>query len=283
MSEGEGLWNAHFSTAGFICSEAQPVGRVDRQEKVKGKGCRCKNGSEGKQVGGMAHTMMRNVSCVNQLNSASSALPADSPSSRVVVCVVPHGIFTPSSFWKQRRHPSSGSIRSLKSGAVSFRTKKLASSVKRRLLPAEEVPGASCFSTTSVPDEGTTGVPGLSAFAQSGMVEMKREYGAFGGATLEKSKLELSSAQVKSSPQVFSCHLTIGARVAHLVKMKACGVEWLTFNSRDVFGVSLSAFVAHVHVAHAIGVGFLSSIASRRANRPQFSQLELFVGLKSSW
>ncbi|KAL3691714.1 hypothetical protein R1sor_005365 [Riccia sorocarpa] len=70
------------------------------------------------------------------------------------------------------------------------------------LLPLEQAPGTRCFRTTGSPDEGIASVPSKESFIRSAVVVMKKGYGAFGGATLEKSKLDLSQSQVKVSPQL---------------------------------------------------------------------------------
>ncbi|CAM6115685.1 unnamed protein product [Calypogeia fissa] len=153
----------------------------------------------------MALTLMKSVSPVDQLNSPSSAVPANCSSSGVVVSVVPNGAWmrSSSSISKKHQQYSLKSVRRLKSRSGFFQNRvQNRNPVSRRRLSVEEVSGARCFSTTSAPEEGTSGVPGLSLFIQSAMVVMKREYGAFGGATLEKSKLDTSTPQVRTSPQL---------------------------------------------------------------------------------
>ncbi|KAL2622341.1 hypothetical protein R1flu_002546 [Riccia fluitans] len=70
------------------------------------------------------------------------------------------------------------------------------------LLPLEQFPGARCFRTTSSPDDGVVSAPSKESFIRSALVVMKKGYGAFGGATLEKSKLDLSQSQAKVAPQL---------------------------------------------------------------------------------
>ncbi|BBN14756.1 hypothetical protein MPTK1_6g14250 [Marchantia polymorpha subsp. ruderalis] len=166
----------------------------------------------------MAHTMSSSLSCVHQVapSSVCSNSPVGRASSSSSKDVVLLGI-APSTYGSAKRRPAmTVSLSSLGGCATALQPARglgfsqafhglgqLAISCPRGgLLPLGQLPGSRCFSTTSSPEEGVVGVPSKESFIRSAMVVMKKGYGAFGGATLEKSKLDLSQSQAKVSPQL---------------------------------------------------------------------------------